>query len=326
MFRTTEKEVVISRSSPSKPGAYELLHKLDAVPRPNIDTEKGSFNRVYRLTEDEIDEIDEMIMDSGIGRPPAPDMGLRRSLKRVKEPYELRAAFEEVWMVLHAVVNGIHPIVHGVGIIDGRLVMIIEIGHQFNDMIEITRISGHLQWAEKLYNSLAIAAKLGLLMTDIKPGNMIFWAGKVLFIDLGSDFTRLDNGGSACILFANLLLLLLYFMCRAWTRFEYHALKFLNKKLLVLALSYRYDDAPQLCDLLRGLPSSHALRVKSPASLYSTTNVETVARAVLERAQYYSKWDRGLCVPGLKPADPVLPQLLQFISDKIETKRAIEVN
>ena len=312
VFRTTPTKTVLSFPLAPFSKPYDLLHILAQpdVPTHSSAFASGSFNRFRTLERDEAEKVRRMVRAEGTSTEPAEKIGIRTSMRQLSED-QLLPAFEELWMLLHAASQNVHPNVHAAGIVDDRLVVIMDAGI---DLTELSAVRISRGMASKLHDSLVTASEMGLLMTDIKTKNMTVIDGQIFFIDLGADFARLDDAGVKCILFVNSLLLLLYVLCNVRGVFERTFIKQLAEKVYDLSTEFKDDASPELCNVLETLNAFDRKRIDSAhSSLYRTTSVDDVACAVVERAEHYAKWWDTQCLPNFVADETIIEQILSFI-------------
>ena len=152
------------------------------------------------------------------------DIGLRMSLELWSETDPpMKAAqvtkdMNEANLTLWAAAKELHPRVFACAVVYNRPVYLVERCTALNDWLKWTRANTDIQFfKESLENIMDLAARNGLLMTDIKTSNMVVdMGGSARFIDMDPTFTARidvegDNGGNgvvSCIKFINSLLLL----------------------------------------------------------------------------------------------------------------------
>ena len=288
---------------------------------------EGSYNKFVELLENEYEPLiqtlksQQAIAELGdyiATKTPTLKVGVRYSKK--KNGYGDLLA-KEALLTLRAAVKGLHPPVFACGMTkDIRAIYFVESGTSFemwfsdaimkkNNMEEITTVMA------SLWNQMEAAAEFGLLMTDIKTGNMfVDTTRRVKFIDLGADYSTIytDEGTNTrdCILFVNCVLLLTYVSCVRRNSPGYLRLLELMcmERNFVRGYLTKVNDSPSsLCDLFANYAHYKGKR-KGNTSL-DLVSREDLAAHVLSMAHQYS----NITTPCFG-FDENKPALLQYVN------------
>ena len=131
---------------------------------------------------------------------------------------EIEAAYEEVFITMFAADKGLAPMVLATYVIQTkyrqRLVVITAKGTALNDYLDQVSAMARHEIARRAIDLCGRCAEHGLLLLDIKPGNMIYLRPKVFMIDIDPTFTsRVDKMDEQCARFLMVLLLAVNIRC-----------------------------------------------------------------------------------------------------------------
>lgn len=271
---------------------------------------RGSFNSYYMLTDDEAKMIQNATgVEDNLGRDVK--IGLRRSRKEMEDKAAIREAWEEAWMALKASCRGLHPHIYACFYsIDD-----LHVYYAMADMLPLNLlvslfVSGATDLAnfrkarrslapglssaaiqKSLESKMQSAAEFGLLMTDIKPSNIVVDPDtmEVFFIDLGSDFARLDDADADCIFFINATLLVSYMLCHVqesggtFVRILLQPLRVRIEEQLE-----HYTDPKNQLGLCAAVVKAIG-RSQTAGTLWAQSDPRAVVATILERAVHYCK-------------------------------------
>lgn len=300
---------------------------------------KGSFNEFFSLLPSEIAALTNGHCAQD---PKISQVGMRRNKEAVDSDTEVGDAWEEARITLLAAEAGIHPFVFGCAMLDLssefnsmptggelassdlRAVYVTERGEALDSWLRTARTRSVVEeMKQALESAMDAAANLRLMMTDIKPQNIIVTNdNKVMFIDLGADFAHIyDEGVSKdCVYLINATLLANFFVCRDDTNngLSVQIGAPLYERLRVLMRKYGEGGAlkGELCQAVLRALASQAARLKERATLSKNTEPKRVAALVLAMAKHYGKWDEpGRYCETYDDSKPMIPQMLEFMFD-----------
>ena len=261
----------------------------------------------------------------------ASDLGVRIS-KEVPDIDEKKVLVaKEVIMTLQAAMQGLHPPVYacGISLESNKVVCVVKKGIPFNTWL-LSPMPNDMSTKEikqSFWHQLQAASAFGLLMTDIKPANIIIdiTCKQVLFIDLGADFTiafprhALAANLVRCILFVNCVLFLnsATFNPTAHMRYPgWSALKdvsadleeFVKKTLPELSLDS--SDEHDICKTLVKLVKGDGEQAACPDNAPGTE--AQLAKHIVYMAENYAR-GTFVCVT----TEPMLRQYVEAITKKL---------
>ena len=343
---TADGNVLVSASSAVAPNTLQnMMRKLERSDRPAITnndaSNKGSFNEFFPLPALEARYVLRVSEEVSGATPVTTDLhgspvGLRRSKNIIKgltdaiADFRFELTWEEAWMVLTAAARGVHPRIYGARFDGARAHYAMETGTPFDKFLH-GPLASQNEYVDTVGNGLVDqlrrASQLGLLMSDIKTPNIVVTGDdfKVMFIDLGSDFARLDKSDKDCLFFINGVMLLTYMSCYDAS---YQGARGVTWKLRDLVYEYqrRYSsrNAPgkdTLCGLVYEMDSYYAQRISSNSSAFRETDTEKIAKHLLGMARHYSKWnkEKHQCNdPEFDNEARTFPQLIRLINERME--------
>jgi hypothetical protein len=294
---------------------------------------KGSFNLFY-----EIEEYYAASAVAVLGYDPD-DPAMRMVGKRtqmmplIQQAGEDEAVFQkrrgnlfhEVWISLIAGAVGIAPRVHCAYLKDGnRLTMFIQRGKMGLDRyLDADYIYQNTvrEVSQSLDVILARASSMGLVLTDIKPENMIVMNDNTLrFIDFDPVFTMFVNADSDCVELINILLLCNSVHCFFPNTAGMMVTKDIRRRLRERLLPKFENDlsTSSLCGMLLTLYKDEAQKYPKLETLFraQSTQHEAIAQHVLFMAGHYAGWAVGKdyeCGRDIDNNSPVIEQIAEKI-------------
>lgn len=289
----------------------------------------GSFNDFFTLS----DQLRRVVTEAAgyiytqYDEPPS--VGLRRSVVQRDYTDTPGSVWTELWYALIANAAGIGPKIFAGGLTSsGRAVLLMEHGKLGSlDSFLLTHPEQYdtgRAYSPSLKQLLAKSGRLGMVLGDIKPGNIIVMTDTELrFIDFDPKFTVLLEAGTfdhKCVEFINTFLLLSQMMCHA----KGSTVRGLEEDL-VATLNVGYSmlngvggdqHDQQLCGILgRLLKDEHRL-IKRLKNDWLASHMDLVAKHVLFMAGEYLGWwqggvDRGCLIPWtFKDGEPIIIQIV----------------
>lgn len=246
-------------------------------------------------------------------------VGVRRS--KLAQPLtnvtEARKAWEENFMCFKAFKAGIGVRIMGC-VWREYPTQVLEVGVDLDKWIDgidtIERLGRH-HWdqehnerryrlgaaaAQSLVDAFTTAGQIGMLLMDLKGGNMVVLNGEVKFIDLGSDFSKLNyTASTSCITFLNQFLFMSYLGCFKGHSWAARGLTSVLRPQLFQVLLPQYSrpvSASKLCGVFMELKRDQvAKEAHNPAGtgLKTTYSPTVLAQNVFFMASWYSQWLRS---------------------------------
>lgn len=127
--------------------------------------------------------------------------------------------WQEAWNSLWASSVGLHPTVYAVVNTKANGVKyLVQGGSDMNNLLNGDVSDLGVEYAAPLRDAIKKASSFGVIMTDIKPGNIVYMPDKtVMFIDLDPHMTLMAAdemyASAECCEFVNILMLLSYMYC-----------------------------------------------------------------------------------------------------------------
>ena len=238
-------------------------------------------------------------------------------------------SWEEAWLTLNAALKGLAPPVYACGrylkqnsalLSENQTKHAMYITERGTDFTSWLQAVGAVQETDPYYfvsetvaNSLVTqlmkaSKEMGLLMTDIKPDNIIITIGspKVYFIDLDSAFARVDkkgvdnapaSGWRSCFVI-NSVLLLSHMACDLKNNMPFVIWNTLVEATKNVVRELEGDETDQLYLYLLDVKNKEAKKIidteKSKDVMYeslaSADDARAVARHIISIARWYMNW------------------------------------
>ena len=281
----------------------------------------GSFNDFFTLSDQLRRVVTEAAGDIYTQYDEPPSVGLRRSVVQRDYTDTPGSVWTELWYALIANAAGIGPKIFAGGLTSsGRAVLLMEHGKLGSLdsflLIHPEQYDTGRAYSPSLKQLLAKSGRLGMVLGDIKPGNIIVMTDTELqFIDFDPKFTVLleaDTFDHKCVEFINTFLLLSQMMCHA----KGSTVRGLEEDLIdTLKMGYSMLNGGVgggLCGILgRLLKNDRRLISKND----TTSRMDLVAKHVLFMAGEYLGWwqggvDRGCLIPWkFEDRKPIIVQI-----------------
>ena len=329
------KYIFASRS----PAVYYAMEAA-ANPRMTVSDADGGRHNDFEyvedfMSDDPITEADGYFEMIGQTRPRS--YGIRKGRREGRDDVAKKAATDELLITLEASRLGLAPAMYGAHIFHNadepdklpttylmeNGVSLLSALQDFDGAIDPIKIAleSSAVWITRgttLLRQLESAAEHGLLMTDIKPENVIFVGAAQVdakFIDLEGQFcTFLDEPvewSANCVFLINATLLLNYLLRRLLLSSSYTSKE---KESVRLCLNWLAAPIAERLKILREQGGWQGLcgvvgaitQLPAPGVVVHEADQQAIAEMVLERAEKYGQWVRDLAPAANPPDQPLL--------------------
>lgn len=309
--------------------------------------DRGEYNNFYSLS------AELQARASAFGQYDQPlSIGMRRT-RFIKKPDRNNPAvfarfvekeWTELWYGLMAAAAGIGPPIIGGGLTSHDTgVMLMQRGIQsVKDLMEDTNLKekhGNV-YALSLDKLMVATGTIGMILCDIKPGNMIVMSNEdLLLIDFDPSFTVMlqpddKMWNSECVEFINIFLLLSHTACLLNTEAVKGLTFFVRARLrtLIDKFSTSASDSNDLCGIFVKMARANASYMGTLMKVAST-NPKMLAAHILYMAGHYLGWyskrdesqlpdDQYDCIPKLAygPNDlPIIEQIAKLVLESMKS-------
>jgi hypothetical protein len=340
VFRTTNCYTTATYSD----NVNDDLKLIGLMPTPRAQ-KAGTFNTFFELPRgpylnpllDALPAGDHLLykdMTFGVRRPKESEQ-LDQSDANAESNF--RRGFAEVWIGLQASMAGIAPRILAVALVDAKpsatgsvkehIISVIEKGQELRNLYDrlyvpknldaTERYNLGLQKSKALANAYERAADMKLMLSDTKPGNMVYFEdGRVCFIDFDAGFSAFvdSDTDSLCLEFINTALFLSSMECdddyddfNVKSGLSYDLRKRMDTVLMPHVMSMKRANTPSLCTTLLGLTRWQEKLADPWLDETQRNDAVAVARQALNNAIHYTKTNR--CRHRAKPQVPPKPQV-----------------